>query len=864
MATGSSLASELRDLYAAESARIESDFSDNGDGRAAVLVRTSLVESIALRLWRELIASDPREPKDFALVALGGFGRRWLFPHSDVDILFLHAGGGTERDFKDRIRNFSQEIWDLRLKLSPATRTLAECERFDPSNVEFTISLLDCRYLAGDASLFARLQKKVIPKVVNRESRAIVQRLADLTRSRYSKFGDTVFHLEPNVKDGPGGMRDYNLASWLALISAVDEKGGWPEEKSVFPAPLRKQFEAALDFLISVRCFLHFRHTRDDNTLAWAAQDEAAARKIGLPDARSPSAAEWMRVYFGHARSIHHVALQLLDEFPAARPSLYKQFQNLRSRLSNSEFAVVDGRIFLQNPDAASDPQLPLRTFRFMARHGLNLSSTAEHQLEQGLASLAESPPRGAELWHYLQEILQAPHAADALRAMHALGLLTLLLPEMKCIDSLVIRDYSHRFTVDEHTFVAIENLHRLRQSQSSWDQRYAELLDEVEQPDLLYLALLLHDTGKGSKPDDHVAGSIEVAKSCLRRLDLDPPDCETVLFLIERHLELSGALRRDIFDPGTIHQIAEKMGTPERLKMLCLFTYADIKAVNPEALTPWKAENIWQLYIGTANFMLRSVDERLHVDEDDEVMNHLRTLAPAAGKRLETFLEGLPRRYLRTQNASEIIAQMEMASHVPEDPVQLGLTRGRHWYELTLVTLDRPFLFAKMAGALAAWGMNIVKASAFSNRAGIVVDRFFFTDRFRTLELNLPEWERFKASIRDVLLDNADLNRMLRDRFRAEKNIVPKVKVETKIEIDDECSPHSTLVEVITQDQPGLLHRISSQFSREKCNIEIALIETEGQMAIDVFYLTSSGAKLTPEHQERLRAALLRELDAA
>jgi [protein-PII] uridylyltransferase len=858
------LASELRELYAVESARIEREFAIDADGRAAVLARTTLVESITLRLWRELISSDNEGPRDVALVALGGFGRRWLFPHSDIDILFLHGSGDTEQDFKERIRNFSQELWDLRLKLSPATRTLAESERFDANNVEFTISLLDCRYLAGDAELFSSLHDKIIPKLVNRESRAIVQRLADLTRTRYSKFGDTVFHLEPNVKDGPGGMRDYNLASWLVLISSIDEKGGWPGEKGLFPAPLRKEFEAALDFLFSVRCFLHFRHTRDDNTLAWAAQDEAASRKIGVPAGDSMSAAEWMRIYFGHARSIHHVALQLLDEFPAARPSLYKQFQNLRSRLSNSEFSVVDGRIFLQNPDAANDPQLPLRTFRFMARHGLNLSSTAEHQLEQGLASLAASPPRGTELWHYLQEILQAPHAAEALRAMHALRLLTLLLPEMKCIDALVIRDYSHRFTVDEHTFVAIENLHRLRQSQSSWDQRYAELLDEVEQPDLLYLALLLHDTGKGLKPENHVAGSIEIASSCLLRLDLDAPDRETVLFLIERHLELSGALRRDIFDPGTIHQIAEKMGTPERLKMLCLFTYADIKAVNPEALTPWKAENIWQLYIGTANFMLRSVDERLHVDEDDEVMNHLRTLAPAAGKRLETFLEGLPRRYLRTQNASEIITQMEMASHVEEDPVQLGLTRGRHWYELTLVTLDRPFLFAKMAGTLAAWGMNIVKASAFSNGAGIVVDRFFFTDRFRTLELNLPEWERFKASIRDVLLDHADLNRMLRDRFRAEKNVVPKVKVETKIEIDDDCSAHSTLIEVITQDRPGLLHRISSEFAREGCNIEIALIETEGQMAIDVFYLTCAGMKLTTEHQQRLRSALQQELTAA
>src|SRR5208282_778580 len=501
--------------------------------------------------------------------------------------------------------------------------------------------------------------------------------------------------------------------------------------------------------------------------------------------------------------------------------------------------------------------------FRFMARHGLKISSTAERQIEEALSFTAANPPEGVEMWHYLQEILLASHAGEALREMHSLRLLTLLMPEIAGIDALVVRDYSHRFTVDEHTFVAIENLHLLRQSQSKWDQRYAELLEEVEQPDLLYLSLLLHDTGKAAKTRNHVQASVEIAEKCLERLDLDAVDRETVLFLIARHLEMSGALRRDIFDPETVRQFAEKVETPERLKMLCLLTYADIKAVNPEALTPWKAENIWQLYIGAANYLTRTVDDRFHVSLDDEVMTHLRTLAPAAGQRLEGFLEGLPRRYLRTHAASEIIGHMDMAGHLSEDSVQIALSRGRHSYELTLVTHDRPFLFATMAGVLAAWGMNIVKAAAFSNQAGTVVDTFYFTDRFRTLELNLPEWERFKASIHDVLTGKADLERMLRDRLRSEKNTPPKVKVEPRVLIDDECSTQSTLVEVIAQDQPGLLHRISSAFSHEECNIEIAIIETEGQMAIDVFYLTSGGAKLAAERQQRVRDSLLSELQS-
>jgi [protein-PII] uridylyltransferase len=871
-----SLATELRDFSGKESVRIQEAFVATGDGRAALLGRTALIETLVQRLWKQYICAETDEPADFAAVALGGLGRRWLFPYSDIDMLFLHAGNGTEAKLKDAIRKFSQELWDLGLKLSPATRTLAECGRFDAENAEFAISLLDCRYLAGDRGLFARLHDDVIPKLIAREAGQIIKRLADLTRTRHGKFGNTVFHLEPNMKDGPGGLRDYNVVSWLSLLTAIEKYHVWPRENALLPEAIQKPFDAALGSLMSVRCFLHVRHKRDDNTLTWESQDAAATHMIGIanssavtpdsngPDSESLTASDWMRIYFGHARTIHRVCVQLLEEIPAARPSLHHQFQQLRARLSNAEFSVEDGMLTLRQPAALNDPELILRVFRFLARHGLTLSSTTEYQIERMLPALAEAPPKGAELWHLLQEILMAPHAADALRAMHSLRLLTLLFPEFAGVDALVVRDYSHRFTVDEHTFVAIDNLHALRQSQSKWDQRYAELLDEIEQPDLLYLALLLHDVGKGTKTPDHVHASVEIAEDALDRLGLDEPDREAALFLIGRHLEMSAALRRDIFDPETVRAFAETVETPERLKMLCLLTYGDIKAVNPEALTPWKAENIWQLYIATANHLNRSLDQRLHVDAHDEVMAHLGTLALTVGDRLDAFLEGLPRRYLLTHAAGDVLTHLEMAARLEKDPVQLNLRRGRHWYDLTLVTKDRAFLFATMAGVLAAWGMNIVKAAAFSNKAGTVVDTFYFTDRFRTLELNLPEWERFQTSIHDVLAGKADLDRMLRDRLRAEKNRPPKIKVETRVKIDDKCSAQSTLVEVVAQDQPGLLHRISSVFSREKCNIEIAIIETEGQTAIDVFYLTSGGAKLSLEHQVRLHEALLTEFAPA
>jgi [protein-PII] uridylyltransferase len=860
MTAPSLLISELRSSLADVWERIARDFAATGDGRAAIAQRTLLIEDILNRLWGEFVSSAQEGPRGFALVATGGFGRGWLFPYSDIDLLFLFADQSGEQAHKEEIQRFSQELWDLKLKLSPASRTLAECDRFDPDNTEFTISLLDCRFLTGDRELFARLHDKVVPKLVSRESRPLLQGLAGVTRERHGKFGHTVFHLEPNLKETPGGLRDCNVASWLALVSAMSKLGDWPDSSSL-RAPVRKQLEAALEFLMAARCFLHFRHGRDDNALSWEAQDEAAARMIGASDSAELTAADWMRIYFGHARAVQRTVMQLMEEIPESWSALRRQFQGWRARPSHPDFSVVDGLIFLQQSSSLEDPEMLLRLFHFMAHHGLKLSATTEHCIEQALPSLAVAPPRGAELWLYLQETLLQPHAAEALRAMHSLRLLTLLLPELKPIDSLVVRDFYHRFTVDEHSILAIESLHRLKQSNSEWDKRYAELLGELEDPELLYLALLLHDTGKGVPGGNHVEASLEIAARCLDRLDVDPGERTVVLFLIGNHLEMSAQLRRDIFNPETVAAFAERVGTPERLKMLCLLTYADIKAVNPEALTPWKAENVWQLYIGAANYLNRSADHRVHGDVSDEKLARLRSLAPIMGAKFRDFVEGFPQRYLLVHSAEEVMRHMELAEHLGHDAVQVDLKRGRHWYELTLVTKDRPSLFATLTGVLAAWGMNIVKANAFSNQAGIVVDSLYFTDRFRTLELNLSEWDRFKKSLAAVLAGEADLGRMLRDRQRGEKHTKAKVVVETRIDFDDECSSTSTLLQVIAQDRPRLLHRLSSCLSRQQCNIEIALIDTEGQMAIDTFYLTSEGKKLPVGLQKKVEKALLDEL---
>ena len=864
MPAQSPLSSELRERYELESARLQAESSDTKDGLKYLRERTALVDSVARRLWVQIAVSSELDPAQIVFGAVGDFGRQTLFPYSEVDIVFLAATAERMEKFKEAIHRLSQGLGEIGLKCNTTSGIATEFIQFDSEHADVILSLLDFRLVEGDQELFSNIRNRLIPEIMVRESQALVERLAELTRNGHRKFANTVFHLEPNVKDGPGGFQDYVTTRWLAAMSAMEQHGRWPNPKEYFTSASQTAMNSAFAFFASVRCFLQLRNKRDHNFLNWDAQDAAASQKVGTPDGEVRNVTDWMRVYFGHARAVDRLCGQLLEEMPAAQSLFYRQLETWRTGFSDEDFSVVDGLIFFQKPENLSDPGLFFRTFLLMARRGFKLSPAAEQQMEEARPHLAAHLPSGADFWRFLENVLPELHAADALRAMHSLHLLTLFLPELQGIDALAVREVSHRFTVDEHTFQAIENLHNLRQSKFKWDERYAGILGELDQPELLNLAILLHDTGKAVTLQEHIPASLEIAKKSLERLELSKTDRETVLFLIQHHQDLGAGLRRDIFDPRTVAQFAESIGSPELLKMLCLFTYADIKAVNPEALTPWKAEDLWQLYIGTANFFNRSVDERVHGDANDEVLNHLRSLAAAAGKKLQTFLEGLPRRYLRTHPVDEILRHFEMAGRFGQDPVQLALKRTRHWYELTVVTKDRPRLFSTVAGTLAACGMNIGKAGAFSNAGGTVVDTFSFTDRYRTLEMNLPAWERFKTTVHDVLSGKRDLKRMLRERLEMEVDRPEEFAGTPQIQFDDECSAHSTLIEIITQDQPGLLYRISSVFAQQECNIDIALIDTEGQTAIDVFYLTTAGGKLAPEHQERLRQSLAKELSAS
>jgi len=322
---------------------------------------------------------------------------------------------------------------------------------------------------------------------------------------------------------------------------------------------------------------------------------------------------------------------------------------------------------------------------------------------------------------------------------------------------------------------------------------------------------------------------------------------------------------RQNIFDPKVVGEFSDLVGTTERLKMLTLFTYTDIKSVNPEALTPWKAEMLWQLYAASFNHLSRTVDDQ-RLTANTTNRERINEVVAAAGeidaKHITTFLEGFPRRYLLMHSPGEISTHCRMYDQlkVKDDEPQIDIVRREGYFELVLLTLDCPGLFAHVVGTLSSWGMNILKAEAFSNRAGVVLDTIRFADRFRTLELNPSEVGRLKRSLSDAVAGEVNVVELMEAKFKPGVSN-PKVKIEPSVQTDNECSQHSTVIEIVAQDRPGLLYDISSTMAELGCNIEVAVIETQGQTATDVFHVTCAGAKLDLKHQKEMQTALLEQL---
>ena len=802
--------------------QLRADFFADGEPAPVLAGLSKTVEDAAIQAFRQTLAPAG----EISMLAVGGFGRRELFPYSDVDILILVEKEAQAAEIKSPLSEFVRLVWDSGLRLSHSVRTTAECLEVNEQNIELSISLLDRRLLDGSAELYGKLEAK-FPAFIERQARVLTRHLCQMTRTRHSKFQRTFYHLEPDLKESPGGLRDLHFIEWLGKL-----------RHSV--ADVQERLSPPRFFFQALRCWLHYQAGRDQNLLSFETQHELAQQgfmKFGAP-------AEFMREYFRNARGIYNEVRRALDLHERRDSSLLSNFRDWRSRLSNADFTVSNERVLLRAPaQLESDPELFFRLFEFVARHSLPLAAETERRLEGGRDAFARFCESGKPLWPVLRRILSLPRAALGLRAMHDTGILQALFPEWNTITCLVIPDYYHRYTVDEHTLVAIEKLGELAEAAEPSRKRLAGVLSEIADPALLRFALLFHDVGKGSG-EDHSVRSVELARIAMRRIQMPVADQSTVEFLIEHHLDVSAVMNtRDLHNPTTARILAERIGTLERLKLLVVLTYADISAVNPAAMTPWRLEQLWQAYLVTHQVLVREL-------ETERIQN-----VPPTAPEGSDFIRGFPVRYLRTHTPDEILAHAELHEFSRPTGVAVQLERWSGVYRAMIVAPDMPGLFAALAGAISSFGMDIVKAEAFANTRGQILDTFVFADPKRTLELNPQENERLQHTLEEVAAGKLDPAKLLDGRP------APRHKLRTvkpQVHFDSQACETATLVEIIAEDRPRLLYDLASAFSSAGCNIDVVLIDTEGHRAIDVFYVACDGAKLTAPVQALVQQKLL------
>ncbi len=795
------------------------------------------------------VASD-RTATPFVVCAVGGYGRRALCLHSDIDLLIVFDGPIAQAE--ERFVNaLLQPLWDLRLALGQHVRELVEFDASDVSNPEFLLCLLDLRFLAGDPSLFERVAARVAeppgPGVV-------LQPLLALIEQRHQQFNNTQYQLEPDIKQAPGGLRDIAAVRHLRALAPRAFDG-----VAMDSAPGERLAEAE-EFLLRIRSVLHLLGGRDVNLLTHELQ-EKVAETVGSAGTHPHQRVEsLMGEYFLRARTVTRA---LASAERAVRPA----GPPVATRRIGRQFEITADGVQFTNPErAANQPSLWVDAFRVALDHGSGVAERTLSLIQQHLDRCTPDDFVSTEGERQQLRKLLVPRRGlyARLSEMHDCGLLNAIFPEFAKVHCRVVRDFYHKYTVDEHTLLAIRGLESLLDPPHPGRRRFTSILQELRAAELLTLALLFHDVGKWREAD-HAQESVRLAQSMLDRLELPDDERATVEFLIREHLQMSQvAFRRDSEDPHVAARFAELVATEEHLKLLCLMTLADVGAVSPDTLTPWKEDLLWRVYVDTYNRLTLGYADQL-LDRDPAGLAVLIAGRPAdiSERELVTFLEGLPRRYLSTFGLSAVYRHVRLARDIHPDEVHTFLEKHDDVWELTLVTLDKPFLFSNISGVLSYFGMDIHRGQAMTTPHGLVLDVFEFTDDEGYLKQNAAATTEIAGTLEQAVAGSVDVTALLRGRMRSVLHRVRHHRRPPVVHFDNEHSRKYTVLEIVADDAPGLLHRISRVISGHGCDVHLVLISTEGKRAIDVLHITRNGAKLPEADQAALAAELQHVLEA-
>ncbi len=808
------------------------------------------------------------------LVALGGYGQRELAPHSDIDIMFLYqeeAGEVAQALFLEVLHH----LWDLGFQVGYCMRTIHDCIELAPTDLSIRTSMMSARFLTGSPYLFQEFNRRYLREVVGRGAGSFIEQKVEERRREYEKFGSTVYLLEPNVKRSQGGLRDFHLLRWAGMARFQATTLQDLADRGLLSRQDLLSLTEARDFLWRVRAFLHFEAGRAQEILSFDEQVRLASL-FGFQDhANLLGVEQFMQQYYRHTMGLHETLLRFVDRCLAVSVKR-RLLPRVLSVAKVDGYFVVDGRNLTVPSELRArvldSPDLLLKLFEMAGSRGLKIDTGLLDEIHSHMDSVSDEAFRTPEVSRVFMKILAGPGAvASTLEVMHRSHLLEKIIPVFARVRGLMQFNNVHKYTVDQHTLLAVAKAEALAQEPGL----IGTVCQEIRRKDLLHLATLLHDMGKGRKEDHCEVGKV-IAEETAARLGCDEQETRTLVFLVHNHLLMSQtAFQRDPYDRKVLLPFVRTVGTPETLRKLLVLTAADISAVGPGVLSKWKESLLIELY-------LRALPEVSGEQDETAGPDHLKQLAGEVARKftdtatrgldwIESQLSQFPLRYLHKTSPERIAVHLGAVGRLQagEVLVEESFNEELGTCEYTVITHDdlTPGIFSKIAGVMAAQGLQILDAQIITRQDGVVVDTFLVSDPDF---VGVPPVER-RASIAKtivlVLKGEEDVERLMSRNTRLpSRRRLPTSRQATEVQIDNETCDRSTIIDVFADDTQGLLYAITRSILDLDLSVHAARISLRDELdqVADVIYVTDRhGAKIKDHARlEAIRATIQKDID--
>jgi len=819
------------------------------------------------------LASAPDMAYRMAVVAVGGYGRRELCPRSDVDILFLHPYK-VDRYVEAMTESMLYPLWDLGLEVGHSVRNIKETIRLGGADDSIRTALLDHRFVAGDLSLYRESARELERFLFFNNGDKFIEKKIREMRTRHAKVGSTVYLLEPNVKEGRGGLRDLQTAVWGARIKYKCDDLAELRRKGVVGARNVEAIRHVLDYLLRVRNELHYVQGKKADVLSFEVQEQMAERFRYRRLGSNQAVERFMRTYYLHAASAARLSDEVIEEVGRFLPEegSRKPFFFLKRKLIGAGGILYKGK--LQVKDHASFEKEPIRIlefFRSLQKTKSSLSPQARRNIQRALPAVGAAFREDREAAKLFLEILSDPvHLRETLLAMNESRFLARYIPEFAPLYCKVLRDIYHVYTVDIHSIRCTSVLAGIETSsaRTKEEEEFLRIHASVQNRGLLHLAILFHDIGKG-RGHGHSRIGAEIVARIGARWGLREEEVSDLVFLVEQHLLMAHvSQRRDLHDIELILSFADAVGTVSRLDQLYLLTYADMKEVGPEVWTQWKAMLLAELYEKGRNVLDHGALKRPFEERAHRRRGQVREMLGAETEETaERFLARVDDRYLlSTPDARFAEHCRTLAAFDGKTPIVVAIDSPESGTtEFLVVCPDERGLFAKIAGTLSANGMNILNASIATTVDAVALDTFYVNYRGNSLRGD-PKKERVIADLSRVLRGETTVEALMA-ASRAGKYVrdrVPRYRP-TRVVFDNSVSSRCTVVDIFTYDRIGLLYDITSTLTALGIDIALSKISTKADQVADVFYIVDrDGGKIaSPDRQEEIRQALLDSIGA-